>query len=154
MQPVFYESPIGTLCIEANETSIVKLYFCETSETVDTSCLTPIFRETMQQLDEYFSGIRTSFTVPILQQGTPFQLSVWNALQNIPYATTYTYQEIACTLGKPAAVRAVGASNKRNAIAIIVPCHRVIGKNGKMVGYASGVWRKEWLLQHEMKYAD
>jgi methylated-DNA-[protein]-cysteine S-methyltransferase len=103
----------------------------------------------MTQLDEYFLGKRKNFDLPLSLHGTTFQLAVWKQLETIPYGKTKTYKDIAIGVGNEKAVRAVGLTNGRNPIAIVVPCHRVIGSNGKMVGYASGVWRKEWLLAHE-----
>jgi methylated-DNA-[protein]-cysteine S-methyltransferase len=102
-----------------------------------------------EQLDEYFAGTRTEFDVPLALDGSPFQVDVWNALQAIPYGETSSYAEIAGLVGRPSAVRAVGAANGRNPISIIVPCHRVIGADGRLTGYGWGVERKAWLLQLE-----
>jgi len=104
------------------------------------------------QMKEYFAGTRRTFDLPLVLPGTPFQQSVWKALRTIPYGTTRSYQEQAEFLGKPAAIRAVGKANGDNRIGIIIPCHRVIGKNGKLVGYGGGLWRKKYLLEHELKH--
>lgn len=104
-----------------------------------------------KQLDEYFSGSRTSFDIPLDLKGTPFQLSVWRALLLIPYGATSSYGKVASGIGHTGAARAVGAANHSNPVSIIVPCHRVIGENGKLTGYGGGLWRKEWLLGHEGK---
>jgi len=104
------------------------------------------------QMTEYFAGTRRTFELPLVLPGTPFQKSVWKALRTIPYGTTRSYQEQAEFLGKPAAIRAVGKANGDNRIGIIIPCHRVIGKNGKLVGYGGGLWRKKYLLEHELKH--
>ncbi|HII78951.1 MAG TPA: methylated-DNA--[protein]-cysteine S-methyltransferase [Methanosarcina sp.] len=107
------------------------------------------FRETSRQLDAYFSGELKSFDVKLAPKGTEFQKSVWNALKEIPYGETRTYKDIAVSIGKPKAYRAVGLANNRNPIAIIVPCHRVIGADGKLTGYAGGLDVKEFLLKIE-----
>ena len=101
------------------------------------------------QLSEYFAGSRRSFDVPLNLQGTEFQLAVWNELLRIPYGDTITYAELARRIGRPAAIRAVGAANGANPIPVIVPCHRVIGSNGTLTGYGGGIERKQWLLAHE-----
>jgi methylated-DNA-[protein]-cysteine S-methyltransferase len=102
-----------------------------------------------QQLEEYFAGTRTEFDVPLELDGSAFQVAVWKALRTIPYGETTSYARIARAVGRPDAVRAVGAANGRNPISIIVPCHRVIGADGSMTGYGWGVERKAWLLHHE-----
>lgn len=109
----------------------------------------PILDTTIQQLQEYFAQQRQSFDLPISLQGTDFQIDVWNALTTIPYGETRSYQDIAQQIGRPKAVRAVGMTNGQNPLSIIVPCHRVIGKNGKMVGFGGGIEHKITLLQIE-----
>ena len=109
------------------------------------------FDDVRCQLDEYFAGRRTRFELPLAVEGSPFALSVWRALHDIPYGATRTYGEIARGLGRPGATRAVGGANGRNPIAIVVPCHRVIGAGGSLTGYAWGVDRKAWLLRHERR---
>ena len=101
------------------------------------------------QLGEYFQGTRREFSVPLHAPGSPFQRRVWNALQTIPYGETTHYQALAEQLGKPAAVRAVAAANGANRLSILIPCHRVIGKDGSLTGYGGGLQRKQWLLDHE-----
>jgi methylated-DNA-[protein]-cysteine S-methyltransferase len=108
-----------------------------------------VFDGVRRQLDEYFSGARTDFDVPLDLRGSAFQIAVWSALRAIPYGETTSYAGIARAIGRPDAVRAVGAANGRNPISIIVPCHRVIGADGSLTGYGWGVERKAWLLQHE-----
>jgi len=108
-----------------------------------------LFREVTRQLDAYFSGKLESFDLKLAPEGTEFQKSVWKALCKIPYGETRTYKDIAASVGKPKAYRAVGLANNRNPIAIIVPCHRVIGSNGKLTGYASGLDLKAFLLKLE-----
>lgn len=103
------------------------------------------------QLDEYFAGDRTEFDLPLDPIGTPFQLSAWQVLRTIPYGSTMSYGEQARTLGDPNKARAVGAANGRNPISIIVPCHRVVGSNGSLTGFAGGIGAKAWLLDHERR---
>lgn len=110
---------------------------------------TELIRETKRQLDEYFKGDRTTFDLPLDMEGTPFQVKVWHALQAIPYGETRTYKEIAEVIGNPKAVRAVGMANHVNPFIIVVPCHRVIGTNGKLTGYAAGLDKKLLLLELE-----
>lgn len=105
-----------------------------------------MIEETCKQLEEYIDGKRKEFSIPIFTKGTPFQEKVWEELRKIPYGETICYEELAKRIGNPKASRAVGMANNKNPICIITPCHRVIGKNGKLVGYASGVDKKEALL--------
>lgn len=103
----------------------------------------------VHELAQYFAGERTTFTLDLAPRGTPFQLAAWRALQLIPFGTTVSYQEQATRIGKPRAMRAIGAANGRNPLPIVVPCHRVIGKNGSLVGFGGGLASKQWLLHHE-----
>lgn len=113
---------------------------------------TPLLKEAAKQLKEYFEGKRTEFTFPFQQSGTPFQEKVWKELMNIPFGQVRSYQEVAAAIGNPRAVRAVGQANKANSLPIIVPCHRVIGQNGKLVGYAGNqVDKKAFLLDLEKR---
>lgn len=105
----------------------------------------------IEQLIQYFNGQRRVFELPLHQAGTPFQQQTWNLLTAIPFGKTISYLQLAVSTGDPKATRAVANANGRNNIAIIVPCHRVIGSNRELTGYAGGLWRKKWLLQHEMK---
>ena len=107
------------------------------------------FTGLVEQLEEYFTGARRAFDVPLSLGGNPFEQRVWRALLDIPYGETTSYGEIARRIGSPDAPRAVGLANGRNPVAVIVPCHRVIGADGSLTGYAGGMWRKEWLLTHE-----
>lgn len=159
---VFYNSPVGALLIEANETAITKVSFVNTAERVvaDENSIpyretdVPLLRTCMQQLDEYFNGDRFLFDLPLAQAGTAFQQSVWDQLQKIDYGKTLSYLSLSKKLGNAKAIRAVGTANGRNQVAIIVPCHRVIGNNGSLVGYAGDLWRKKWLLNHEAVHAN
>lgn len=113
----------------------------------------PMLIQCVEQLIQYFNGQRRIFELPLSQEGTPFQQEVWNELLTIPYAKTISYIQLAIRTGDPKATRAVASANGKNNIAIIVPCHRVIGSNGQLIGYGGGLWRKKWLLEHEMKVA-
>ena len=152
MQQVIMPSPIGDITIQstAKGVSYVGFYpvIAMQTEVVDEHTLTPILI-CINELNEYFNGERTRFTVPLDTQGTHFQKQVWRALIDVEFGQTKSYQEIALAINNPKAVRAVGAANGKNPISIIVPCHRIIGANGKLTGYAGGLERKEWLLKHE-----
>ncbi|MBP8793140.1 MAG: methylated-DNA--[protein]-cysteine S-methyltransferase [Lutibacter sp.] len=106
-------------------------------------------KECVQQLEEYFKGSRTEFNLKLNPKGTEFQQKVWDDLQNVSFGTTKTYSEQAIKLGDIKAIRAVAAANGKNPIWIVIPCHRIIGTNGSLTGYAGGIWRKKWLLNHE-----
>jgi methylated-DNA-[protein]-cysteine S-methyltransferase len=123
-----------------------------TAGTADKD-LPPLAIQTVEQLIEYFNGQRRFFELPISQEGTPFQQKVWAELMNIPFGKTISYLELSHRLGDPKVIRAAATANGRNNVAIIVPCHRVIGSNNQLVGYAGGLPRKKWLLQHENKIA-
>lgn len=146
----YIDSPVGPLRISTDHQYILRLDFCkpETKIPVDTK-VSKITQACIDQLNEYFSSQRTSFDLPLNPTGTNFQKQAWQALQKIPYGHTISYGEQAQKIGNLKAVRAIGHANSKNPIAIIVPCHRVIGKNGKLTGYAGELWRKEWLLNHE-----
>ena len=149
----YYQSPIGWVEIVGTQDEIVALNFAD--GTRSTGGDTPlVLRECIKQIGEYFDGKRKVFSVKLSMQGTEFQTRVWNQLLNVPYGKTVSYGEIAVALGNPAACRAVGAANGKNPISIIVPCHRIIGSNGKLTGYGGGLWRKEWLLRHEAANCD
>ena len=143
----YYESPIGIVEIVGTSTAITELNFVD--ERRQDAVTHPNVRKVKQQVAEYFERKRRKFDIRLALDGTKFQQRVWQRLQTVPYGRTASYQDIARGIGRPAAVRAVGAANGRNPVAIIVPCHRIIGKNGHLVGYGSGLWRKEWLLKHE-----
>ncbi|WP_110649793.1 methylated-DNA--[protein]-cysteine S-methyltransferase [Salinicola peritrichatus] len=139
--------PLGPIEIRASESGLTWLSF--TGETRHPRRPSALTEECSRQLHAYFQGCLSAFDLPLAPRGTAFQCSVWQALREIPYGETRSYRELAAAIGRPQAVRAVGAANGRNPIAIIVPCHRVIGANGKLTGYAGGLPRKQWLLGHE-----
>lgn len=148
----YITSPIDNIIIQATEkgVSYVGFYPLETYPHVPLAKVTnePILSCALQ-LKEYFNKKRKTFNVPLDTKGTAFQKSVWNALLDVPYGKTNTYGDIAHALNNPKAVRAVGAANGKNPISIIVPCHRIIGANATLTGYAGGLERKRWLLKHE-----
>jgi len=144
----YYHSPIGWLEIQASRDAVTSLVVC--GERKDDVCGdSPALVECVRQLDEYFNGRRKCFDLKVRQSGTEFQQSVWNALTTIPFGKTVSYGDVARMLNNPKSSRAVGAANGQNKVWIIVPCHRVIGANGAMTGYAGGIERKIWLLEHE-----
>ena len=145
-------SPIGELTIVSSDVGITAIYMEThpyTPATVSTAAASPHLAEAERQLAEYFAGARTEFDLPLDPSGTPFQRAVWQALRTIAHGKTRSYAEIALQIGNPKAVRAVGLANGRNPISIVVPCHRVIGKNGTLTGYGGGLERKRRLLALE-----
>jgi methylated-DNA-[protein]-cysteine S-methyltransferase len=147
-----FGSVIGKIVIFASEAGITHLVFAGDKEEIvwqDRKISNKHLANCKKQLGEYFAGRRTSFDIPIDLKGTPFQISVWRTLLLIPYGSTWSYGKVASQIGRPKASRAVGGANHSNPISIIVPCHRVIGENGKLTGYGGGIWRKKWLLEHE-----
>lgn len=152
----YYQSPVGLLQIAGTGLFISEVLFIDEPEKITNTTdgnLPPMAIQAVEQLIEYFHGQRRIFELPIVQQGTPFQQKVWTELMNIPFGKTVSYLEMSRRLGDPKVIRAAAAANGQNNVAIIVPCHRVIGSNSQLVGYAGGLPRKKWLLQHENKIA-
>jgi methylated-DNA-[protein]-cysteine S-methyltransferase len=151
---VDYQTPIGVLEIIGTEEAISSIMFAD--QEVVTRQLTKdtpnVLKNCYHEMDEYFNGLRQEFSFPYINVGTEFQKTVWNALTTIPYAETGSYKDIAVAIGNEKAIRAVGSANGKNKLSIVIPCHRIIGSNGKLTGYAGGLWRKEWLLEHEQKF--
>lgn len=153
-------SPIGQLTLVASQLGLMAIYMEKhTKPAGDRTQWSkdpthPILTETKKQLDSYFAGTRREFDLPLDLIGTPFQKAAWQALQKIPYGETRSYAEQATLCGKPKAVRAIGTANGRNPVSIIVPCHRVIGKNGSLTGYGGGIDRKRFLLELENAHAE
>ncbi|WP_026931663.1 methylated-DNA--[protein]-cysteine S-methyltransferase [Glycomyces tenuis] len=145
------DSPLGPIAVSAVDEGLTYVHMG--AEEIDRAWgpegATPVLEAALEQLEAYFAGELTEFDLPLAAAGTDFQHRVWAALRAIPYGTTVSYGDIARRIGNPAAVRAVGLANGQNPIAVVVPCHRVIGSNGKLTGYAGGVWRKERLLALE-----
>ncbi|THD34516.1 MAG: methylated-DNA--[protein]-cysteine S-methyltransferase [Sphingomonas sp.] len=152
-------SPVGTLKLVASDRGLAAiLWENDREDRVRLGAMTeqpdhPVLAETARQLSEYFAGKRSAFTVPLDFHGTPFQKSVWAALLTIPVGETRTYAEIAAQVGRPTACRAVGAANGKNPISIIAPCHRVIGSDGSLTGFAGGLEGKRYLLDLERRAA-
>lgn len=153
---MWLETPIGQLTLLASATGVRRIYFPQLTDSdilfLDSVPHDPhheVLAMTAQQLDEYFSGQRRSFDVPLDVVGTDFQIATWNALARIEYGTTATYGEQARSIDRPRAVRAVGGANRCNPVPIVLPCHRVIGADGKLTGFAGGLETKRWLLEHE-----
>ena len=160
-----YDSPVGKLTLAAVSDRICMLEFADSDRATGSldkiSSITrqdikqqtsPVLKDASMQLDEYFSGKRKVFDLPLELFGSDFRKKVWNELLKIPYGETRTYTQQTLILGDPKAIRAVASANGANMIAIIVPCHRVVGSNGKLTGYAGGIWRKRWLLEHERSF--
>jgi len=149
----YIDTPIGKVQICASSKGITKVHIMDDGDNTHRSKSqgkgSEHITDCCHQLDEYFKGNRKSFNLSMDLDGTDFQKKVWAALQSVPYGETCSYGEIARYIGKPRAQRAVGSANHSNPVAIIVPCHRIIGSNGSLTGYGGGLWRKEWLLEHE-----
>lgn len=154
---VFYKgiakSPLGNLEITASNKGIRKVTFSQSPHS-KLYKMNEFVEECKKQLDEYFKGERKHFTIDLDIQGTEFQKLVWMTLMTIPYGETASYLEIAKMVGDQGAVRAVGMANNKNNIPIIIPCHRIVGSKGDLIGYAGGLWRKEWLIKHELSNSD
>lgn len=146
-----YASPIGIIEITGTNRHITAVLFTEREqiEYKQEESTPEVLKQCHMQLDEYFKGKRQQFTVPYIVEGTIFQKQVWQALATVQFGETASYKDIAIQIRNEKAVRAVGMTNSKNQISMIVPCHRIIGANGKLTGYAGGIWRKEWLLKHE-----
>lgn len=141
-----------SLYLVATETHLINIQFTQPQKALLQT--TELLSMATIQLDEYFQGKRTTFSLPFKLTGTPFQLTVWKELQNIPYGQTTSYKEIAQKINKPKACRAVGMANNKNPLPIIIPCHRVIGSNGKLIGYAGGLKLKNYLLELEKSHTN
>jgi methylated-DNA-[protein]-cysteine S-methyltransferase len=150
----YYHSPVGVLRISGTESYISEVHFTnEGDEMTVADYLPATLINCTEQFIQYFNGERRNFDLPINQLGTAFQQEVWIELRTIPYAKTISYLDLARKIGDSKATRAVANANGKNNIAVIVPCHRVIGSNKELTGYAGGLWRKKWLLEHETKVA-
>jgi len=144
-----YQSPVGILEIKTDDRAVTNLDMLKNAPAIWQTATDPLIVETCKQLDEYFSGKRKAFDLPLSPKGTPFQQAVWKQLQAIPYGKTISYSQEAKAINRPKACRAVGSANGKNPIAIIIPCHRVIGANGGLGGYAGGLDIKIQLLNLE-----
>jgi methylated-DNA-[protein]-cysteine S-methyltransferase len=158
---MIYQSPLGSIQIKIVSHCVSELKFIDRDESElqkDSNELSSVdkivFQECIQQLEEYFSGKRKIFDLPLYQEGTEFQQKVWKELIQIPYGNTITYHQLAQRIGNAKSIRAAASANGRNKLWIVVPCHRVIGADGSLTGYAGGLEMKKWLLNHENVYAN
>jgi len=149
MDLAYINTPIGTLELMGNETGVASVLFIDDDSERATSEIPNNLKTAAFQLKEYFNGDRNSFDLKLSPIGTDFQKRVWDELQQIRFGKTETYQKMANRLGDPKVIRAAASANGKNPISIIIPCHRVIGTNGSLTGYAGGLHRKKWLLEHE-----
>lgn len=148
MQQAYILTPLGTALLEGDANGISKIHVLDGD--VPVSEVIPVeLQDAAGQLEEYFAGNLTQFTFKLNPQGTDFQKKVWQALVDIPFGKTTSYQALSVQLGDVKAIRAVASANGKNPLWIVVPCHRVIGSDGSLTGYAGGLWRKKWLLEHE-----
>lgn len=143
-----FNTPIGSAEISGNEEGISSIQILDKAQT-ESKNIPEILIPAVEQLTAYFNGDLKTFSLKLNPEGTTFQKKVWNALTQIPFGTTMSYLELSQILGDVKAIRAVAAANGKNPLWIVVPCHRVIGSDGSLTGYAGGLWRKKWLLEHE-----
>ncbi|GAU78313.1 methylated-DNA--[protein]-cysteine S-methyltransferase [Fusibacter sp. 3D3] len=148
------ETPFGIIEIISESPYLLRIDILRTTEGERPINPNEITEKTKRQLDEYFEGKRVDFDLPLSPQGTAYQKKVWQYLLEIPYGVTISYKTLACWTGNENASRAVGHANSKNPIMIVIPCHRVIGKNGTLTGYAGGLDVKQWLIEHEQKFAN
>lgn len=147
---VHYASPLGIIQLQEEDGQLIVASFINDSPITRTEITSSaVLKKAVQQLDEYFAGTRKEFELPLHPSGTAFQQTVWNELVKIPFAETITYLHLAKRLGNVKSIRAAASANGKNPLAIIIPCHRVVGADGKLTGYAGGLHRKQWLLEHE-----
>lgn len=148
MFEAYHKTPVGFVHIRADEHAITSVSIRD-EEHEESVSVSPLIDAAILQLDEYFAGRRQTFDLPLNQPGTGFQKEVWDTLMKVKFGTTMSYLQLSNQMGNPLAIRAIAAANGKNNLWIIVPCHRVIGSNGSLTGYAGGLWRKQWLLDHE-----
>ncbi|KGO83233.1 cysteine methyltransferase [Flavobacterium beibuense F44-8] len=149
MAEAYIESPLGITLIEGDVEGVSKISVLDDKDIKQSETIPQELQEVARQLQEYFNGTRTDFSFKLNPHGTDFQKKVWNALLEIPFGKTTSYQDLSIKLGDIKAIRAVASANGKNPLWIVVPCHRVIGSDGSLTGYAGGLWRKKWLLEHE-----
>ena len=147
MEEAILHTPLGTARLQGGPEGVRSISISDPLEVPES--VSPSLEEACRQLREYFEGRRTRFELPLDPQGTEFQKTVWKALLEIPYGHTLSYMDLAKRLGDPLAIRAVAAANGQNPLWVVVPCHRVVGSDGSLTGYAGGLHRKKWLLNHE-----
>lgn len=151
MPVIYHPTPIGFARIEDDGADIICSITVQEAEGEDATDPSAAILNAARQLDEYFAGERLIFDFPFLQQGSDFQQSVWKNLFDIPYGKTISYAQLSKIMKNPLAIRAIASANGKNNLWIVVPCHRVVGSDGSLTGYAGGLWRKQWLLEHEAR---
>ncbi|MET3196635.1 methylated-DNA--[protein]-cysteine S-methyltransferase [Bacillus sp. OAE603] len=149
LETAYINTPLGMMRIVGNNEGVAFIDFLKENEVIPNKGVPSSLIDAANEMNEYFNGKRKEFTIRSLVKGTVFQEKVWSELLKIQYGETASYADIANRIGNPKAVRAVANANARNPLSIVVPCHRIIGSNGKLTGYAGGLWRKEWLLSRE-----
>ncbi|WP_445012633.1 methylated-DNA--[protein]-cysteine S-methyltransferase [Aquimarina mycalae] len=149
IQTAFIETPLGIATITGDENGISKISITEDTTEKPSAKIPDVLQKAVIQLQDYFKGNRNTFDIKLNPSGTDFQKKVWHELSNIPFGKTVSYLDIAKRLGDPKCIRAAASANGKNPLWVVVPCHRVIGSDGSLTGYAGGLWRKKWLLDHE-----
>jgi methylated-DNA-[protein]-cysteine S-methyltransferase len=150
METVYYKTPIGITRLTEDDDFITSIYMLDEEFEIKPA-ESPILKEAIKQLDEYFAGERKVFDLPIKQTGSAFQQQVWGELSKIAYGTTISYLQQSKFMNNPLGIRAIASANGKNNLIIVVPCHRVIGSDGSLTGFGCGIWRKKWLLEHEAR---
>ena len=149
MLTAYYRTPVGIAKITEDDGYIIGINILDDEDIVIEEPQSDLLQQTIKQLDEYFAGERKVFDLPLNQSGTDFQKQVWQQLMQIDYGKTISYAQLSNQMKNPLAIRAIASANGKNSLWIVVPCHRVIGSDGSLTGYAGGLWRKQWLLEHE-----
>jgi methylated-DNA-[protein]-cysteine S-methyltransferase len=149
METAYIHTPMGPLEVNGDAMGLTSVHFMDAAEVTPSSVIPEVLLPAVTQLKEYFNKTRTQFQLLLNPEGTQFQKKVWKQLETIPFGKTTSYQKMANQLGDPKVIRAAASANGKNPIAIIIPCHRVIGSDGSLTGYAGGLHRKKWLLEHE-----
>ncbi len=149
IKTAYIETPIGIAAIVGGKSGITKISITQDTPETPSSEIPDFLKKAVTQLQEYFEGSRNTFDIELNPSGTDFQRKVWSELSKIPYGKTVSYLDIAKRLGDPKTIRAAATANGKNPLWVVIPCHRVIGSDGSLTGYAGGLWRKKWLLAHE-----
>ncbi|WP_405209351.1 methylated-DNA--[protein]-cysteine S-methyltransferase [Aquimarina sp. LLG6339-5] len=149
MSTIFIETPLGIASITGDKNGVSKISITADKEHIPSDKIPDELKDVVTQLQDYFEGNLTDFNIDLNPSGTDFQKRVWRELSNIPFGKTVSYLDIAKRLGDPKCIRAAATANGKNPLWVVVPCHRVIGSDGSLTGYAGGLWRKKWLLEHE-----
>lgn len=148
---IYHQTPVGIARLTEEEGFVASISILDGEPDILKTAATHLLKTAARQLDEYFAGTRQVFDFPIKQHGSPFQQEVWQCLQQIEYGKTISYTQQSKLMKNPLAIRAIAAANGKNHLWVVVPCHRVIGADGGLIGYAGGLWRKRWLLEHEAR---